>query len=170
MYICLRACSAVFFTYLPAESNVIGARNHTRISRKSPTLFMRVNWERYLLVGGLNPSEKYESISMTIPKLWKNKSHVPVTTNQYEYLLFRHTLFFETTVLSSWIRWILFLDLWHGVCAAWGFLANLPVWPCGCGNSPAIGGVHQWGYPNSEKSSMAEKPMNGWDDSGVSSF
>jgi len=34
------------------------------------------------LVGGFNPSEKYESqlgllIGMFIPNIWKNKSHVP---------------------------------------------------------------------------------------------
>ena len=35
------------------------------------------------LVGGLTPSEKYESTGMMkIPSMWKNKSYVPVTTNQ----------------------------------------------------------------------------------------
>ena len=29
------------------------------------------------LVGGLNPSEKYESIGMTIPIIWENKQKVP---------------------------------------------------------------------------------------------
>ena len=33
------------------------------------------------LVGGLNPSEKYESIWMILPNR-KNKSHLPVTINQ----------------------------------------------------------------------------------------
>ena len=36
------------------------------------------------LVGGSNPSEKYEFVSWDdeIPNIWKNESHVPVTTNQ----------------------------------------------------------------------------------------
>ena len=29
------------------------------------------------MVGGFNRSEKYSSIGMIIPKIWKNKSHVP---------------------------------------------------------------------------------------------
>ena len=29
------------------------------------------------LVGGLNPSEKYESLGMIIPNIWKNQIHVP---------------------------------------------------------------------------------------------
>ena len=29
------------------------------------------------LVGGFNPSEKYESIGMIIPNIWENKIHVP---------------------------------------------------------------------------------------------
>ena len=29
------------------------------------------------LVGGLNPSEKYQSIGMIIPNIWENKIHVP---------------------------------------------------------------------------------------------
>jgi hypothetical protein len=29
------------------------------------------------LVGGFNPSEKYESVGSIIPNMWKNKSHVP---------------------------------------------------------------------------------------------
>ena len=38
-----------------------------------------------ILVGGLNPSEKYESQLgwWTPQQKWKNKSHVPVTTNQH---------------------------------------------------------------------------------------
>ena len=35
------------------------------------------------LVGGFNSSEKYESIGMIIPNIWKHKFHVPVTTNQF---------------------------------------------------------------------------------------
>ena len=31
----------------------------------------------YLLVGGLNPSEKYESIGIIIPNIWENKIDVP---------------------------------------------------------------------------------------------
>ena len=34
------------------------------------------------LVGGFNPSEKYQSNGMIIPNIWENKSQVPVTTNQ----------------------------------------------------------------------------------------
>ena len=30
-----------------------------------------------LLVGGLNPSEKYYIVGITSPNIWKNKSHVP---------------------------------------------------------------------------------------------
>ena len=37
----------------------------------------------YILVGGFNPSEKYQSVGIIIPNLWKNKIHVPVTTNRY---------------------------------------------------------------------------------------
>jgi hypothetical protein len=29
------------------------------------------------LVGGFNPSEKYESVGMIIPNIWKNTSNVP---------------------------------------------------------------------------------------------
>ena len=29
------------------------------------------------LVGGFNPSEKYESVGMIIPNIWKNRTHVP---------------------------------------------------------------------------------------------
>ena len=29
------------------------------------------------LVGGFNPSEKYESVGMIIPNIWKNKKNVP---------------------------------------------------------------------------------------------
>jgi len=29
------------------------------------------------LVGGFNPSEKYESNGIIVPNIWKNKSHVP---------------------------------------------------------------------------------------------
>ena len=29
------------------------------------------------LVGGLNPSEKYQSIGMNIPNIWENKIDVP---------------------------------------------------------------------------------------------
>jgi hypothetical protein len=39
-------------------------------------------WEssnHYHLVGGFNPCEKYES---QLGTEWKNKGHVPVTTNQ----------------------------------------------------------------------------------------
>jgi len=37
----------------------------------------------YILVGGFNPSEKYESVGMmTFPTEWKNNQNVPVTTNQ----------------------------------------------------------------------------------------
>ena len=32
---------------------------------------------RILLVGGLNPSEKYESIGMIIPNIWENKKWPP---------------------------------------------------------------------------------------------
>ena len=41
-------------------------------------------WKIYYsyLVGGFNPSQKYQSIGMIIPSIWENKSHVPVTTNQ----------------------------------------------------------------------------------------
>ena len=35
-----------------------------------------------LLVGGFIPVQKYQSIGMSIPNMWKNKSHLPVTTNQ----------------------------------------------------------------------------------------
>ena len=35
------------------------------------------------LVGGFNPSEKYESVGMIIPYIRENESHVPVTTNQF---------------------------------------------------------------------------------------
>ena len=38
---------------------------------------------RSFLVGGFNPSEKYESVGMIIPYIWENESHVPVTTNQF---------------------------------------------------------------------------------------
>ena len=34
--------------------------------------FMNIN-----LVGGFNPSEKYESVGVIILSIWKNKSHVP---------------------------------------------------------------------------------------------
>ena len=34
------------------------------------------------LVGGLNPSEKYESIGMIIPNIWENKIDGNQTTNQ----------------------------------------------------------------------------------------
>ena len=40
-----------------------------------------------ILVGGLNPSEKYESDKMIIPNKWENKRHVPVTTNQSIYCI-----------------------------------------------------------------------------------
>ena len=30
-----------------------------------------------LLVGGFNPSEKYLSVGMILPNIWKNKVHVP---------------------------------------------------------------------------------------------
>ena len=33
--------------------------------------------QRKKLVGGFNPSEKYESNGMIIPSIWKNKIHVP---------------------------------------------------------------------------------------------
>ena len=33
--------------------------------------------ENQWLVGGLNPSEKYESFGMIIPKIWENKIDVP---------------------------------------------------------------------------------------------
>ena len=29
------------------------------------------------LIGGFNPSEKYVSVGMIIPNIWKNKIHVP---------------------------------------------------------------------------------------------
>ena len=40
------------------------------------------------LVGGFNPSEKYEFVSWgdDIPNILKNKHHVPVTTNQLRFL------------------------------------------------------------------------------------
>ena len=37
---------------------------------------------RRQLVGGFNPSKDYQSTGMIIPNIWKNKRHVPVTTNQ----------------------------------------------------------------------------------------
>ena len=30
-----------------------------------------------LLIGGFNPSEKYQSVGIIIPNIWKNESHVP---------------------------------------------------------------------------------------------
>ena len=36
----------------------------------------------HYLVGGFNPSEKYEPIGMIITNIWENKSHVPVATSQ----------------------------------------------------------------------------------------
>ena len=33
--------------------------------------------QKKTLVGDFNPSEKYESIGMIIPNIWKNESHVP---------------------------------------------------------------------------------------------
>ena len=32
---------------------------------------------RETLVGGFNPSEKYESVGMVLPNIWENKIHVP---------------------------------------------------------------------------------------------
>ena len=32
---------------------------------------------KLILVGGLNPSEKYQSIGMIIPNIWENKIDVP---------------------------------------------------------------------------------------------
>ena len=38
---------------------------------------------RQNLLGGFNPSEKYESeLVLLFPTEWENQSHVPVTTNQ----------------------------------------------------------------------------------------
>ena len=43
---------------------------------------------RDILPGGLDPSEKYGFVNWDddIPNWWENKSHVPVTTNQYTYM------------------------------------------------------------------------------------
>jgi len=37
------------------------------------------------LVGGFNPSEKYYSVGMIIPNIWKNKSHVPTHQPDHKY-------------------------------------------------------------------------------------
>jgi len=46
-----------------------------------------ISWKIPLLVGGFNPSEKYEFVSWgyEIPNIWKviQNSMVPVTTNQH---------------------------------------------------------------------------------------
>ena len=41
------------------------------------TIHWQQFWKKQKLVGGFNPSEKYESIGIIIPNVWKNKSHVP---------------------------------------------------------------------------------------------
>ena len=51
-------------------------------STAGPRLGLRKNIEKHILVGGLNPSEKYWSIGMiSNPKLWENKKMFQ-TTNQ----------------------------------------------------------------------------------------
>jgi len=37
--------------------------------------------KKHCLVGGLNPSEKYESVGIMLPNIWKNKKKFQ-TTNQ----------------------------------------------------------------------------------------
>jgi hypothetical protein len=43
--------------------------------------FTPTNTSNVGLVGGFNPSEKYQSVGMIVPNIWKTKNHVP-TTNQ----------------------------------------------------------------------------------------
>jgi hypothetical protein len=45
------------------------------------------------MVGGFNPSEKYQSVGMMIPNLWENKSHVP--NHQPDIILSQRELFHE---------------------------------------------------------------------------
>jgi hypothetical protein len=43
-------------------------------------LHCRPGSNKTILVGGFNPSEKYESFGVTIPNIWKNKSHIFIYT------------------------------------------------------------------------------------------
>ena len=41
-----------------------------------------------ILIGGFNPSEKYESVGIIIPNIWTNKRHVPKHQPEYIYIYY----------------------------------------------------------------------------------
>jgi hypothetical protein len=43
-----------------------------------------------ILIGGFNPSEKYESVGIIIPNIWTNKRHVPKHQPEYIYILSKY--------------------------------------------------------------------------------
>ena len=70
-------------------------------------VFFFSDWARSNLVGGFNPSEKYEFVSWNdySQHFWENKSHVPVTTNQLSLIYFR-----TATIWQKMHGWC---DIWY---------------------------------------------------------
>ena len=56
-----------------------------------------------LLVGGLNTSEKYQSIWMIIPNIWKNESHVPNHQPGFMFSFVCSSLHFPPQKKTVWV-------------------------------------------------------------------
>ena len=70
-----------------------------------------------VLVGGFNPSEKYESAGVTIPNTWKNKTYAcskpPTRVNNIVYIFAHtHTTFLYTHVLNTLYIYILLIMIY----------------------------------------------------------
>ena len=69
-----------------------------------------LNHQRLCCVGGFNPSERYESVGIAIPmipNIWKNKSHVPVTTNH----VLIYTYIYIVTYIYIYIYIYIYLNM-----------------------------------------------------------
>jgi len=60
------------------------------IPQSSPFFRWYPKWVVYYIVGGFNPSEKYKSVGMTTPNIWKVIKFMFQTTNQLYIYIFTH--------------------------------------------------------------------------------
>ena len=60
-------------------------------------------WINTILVGGFNPSEKYDFVSWEyeIPNIWKNNPFMFQTTNQNAYIYIFPNIWINTPIITS---------------------------------------------------------------------
>jgi hypothetical protein len=101
-----------------------------------------------ILIGGFNPSEKYESVGIIIPNIWTNKRHVPKHQPEYIYILSKYRKN-KSMILISYIYiyiiiyHISYLNIIQIYGTMWRIWQNLtiPAWPRGPRARPTTGGT-----------------------------